>query len=132
MLKTVFASRLPGDEQIYQTINIKTIIEKHAGKIKDQEYIIPTYDVLCEVAHQNFIGRSIYIVDISENDHAGDRTYMLALNHGARTAMIEAVVVRALSWASMTHTTARLALQKSLGEFLALRANGLSVSAELS
>jgi hypothetical protein len=53
LLKTVFATRMPGHEEIYKPTNINTIIEK-VGKIVGQDFLPQTYDLLCEVAHPNF------------------------------------------------------------------------------
>ena len=63
LLKTVFASRREGDEEFYKPTNIVTIINRIA-KIDVHEMVGSHYETLCEVAHPNFLGRSLHIVEI--------------------------------------------------------------------
>jgi hypothetical protein len=117
LLKTVFASRLPEESDVYEPIRIGKIIGR-VGKIKGQEFLEPTYAELCEVAHPNFFGRSIYIISAVTNDHPGDQTRLLGLERGPTSKLVIRSSVRALSWASMTHVTAFMALRQSTGSFL--------------
>jgi hypothetical protein len=60
LLKVVFASRLEDAETFYNPTNIVTIIEKIAKKVPHQQAVATIYFSLCEVAHPNLAGRSIY------------------------------------------------------------------------
>ena len=71
LLKTVFASRLPTTEDFYKPTNIVTIIQRVA-KSPGQEFVCPAYEILCEVAHPNFLGRSLYLLDVEPGQHEGD------------------------------------------------------------
>jgi hypothetical protein len=117
LLKTVFASSLPDDSRIYKPIKIGKILDR-VGKIKGQEFLETTYAELCQVAHPNFLGRSIYIVSAVTNDHPGDQTLVLGLGRGPTSKSIIKSSVRALSWACMTHVTAFMVLRHSTGSFL--------------
>ena len=116
LLKTVFASRLPDNDAIYNPTNILTIL-KRIGKIEGQGFIETTHQELCEITHPNFLGRSLYIVSSKPNNRPGDEIRTLSLRKGPTADLAIMPTVRGLSWACMTHVTAALLLQKSIGAF---------------
>ena len=79
VLKVVFASRL-SDIEAHKPTNIVTIIER-ASKIPSQKFLWATYKDLCEVAHPNFFGRSIYILNEVVNA-PGDKIWTIGLDRG--------------------------------------------------
>lgn len=117
LLKTVFASSLPDASDVYKPIRIGKIIGR-VGKIQGQEFLEPTYAELCQVAHPNFFGRSVYVISAVTNDHPGDQTRLIGLERGPTSKSIIRTSVRALSWAAMTHVTAFIALRQSTVSFL--------------
>jgi hypothetical protein len=58
VLKTLFASRISGEEDFYKPTNILTIITRIA-KIEGQQNVAKYYELLCEVAHPNFLGKCV-------------------------------------------------------------------------
>jgi hypothetical protein len=113
LLKTVFASRLPTMETFYNPTNILTIL-RHVSKVKGQEFVQPIHEILSEFTHPNFLGRSLYILDVTPNGRAGDETRTLGLGKGIPANQGAHAVLRALSWACMTHVTSALPLQNSI------------------
>jgi len=55
-----YIDALPESETIYNPTNIVTIIT-HISKTPTQEFVLPTYGVLCEAAHPNMLGRTLYL-----------------------------------------------------------------------
>jgi hypothetical protein len=117
LIKTVFASRLPSSEKIYNPTNILTVL-KHVSEIKDQGFVKPTHEELCEITHPNFLGRSIYIIDSKANARDGDETRTLSLGRGPTADFAIASTLRGLSWACMAHVTSALLLQNSIRSFM--------------
>jgi len=113
LLKTVFASRLPTMESFYNPTNILTIL-RHVSKVKGQEFVQPTHEILSEFTHPNFLGRSLYILDVEQSERAGDEIRTLGLGKGIPAYQGAHAVLRALSWACITHVTSALPLQNSI------------------
>ena len=93
ILKTLWASRLEDAETFYNPTNIVTIVDHITKKFPDQEDVGPCYRLLCEVAHPNMLGRSLFL---SEQD---GRT-IISRNRGPSAKVIERACLLALSWAA--------------------------------
>jgi hypothetical protein len=61
LLKTLWASRLENVEAFYNPQSIVTIIGHITKKIPDQQEVGDCYGLLCEVAHPNMLGRSLFL-----------------------------------------------------------------------
>jgi hypothetical protein len=105
LLKTVFASRLPDSEKIYEAINIVTIV-KRIAKSPGQEFVLPTYELLCEIAHPNFLGRSVYLLEVRPGPRPGHEIHTIGLGQGSTSAKFSEPIIAALSWACGTQVTA--------------------------
>jgi hypothetical protein len=109
LLKTMFASRLEGTENFYIPTNIITIIGK-IEKFKDQESVVKAFSLLCEVAHPNMLGRSIYI-------HQEGGKHFIKPNHSRNKEIIETSILLALSWSAGTFVRKLYYLQDTSKNF---------------
>lgn len=107
LLKTIFASRLPGTDKLYEATDVLTSIDR-ITRSPGQGAVRPAYNILCEVAHPNFLGRSLYILDVKPGQREGDEIRTIGHGHGhgpSKTQVVEAMVT-ALSWSCWAHVTA--------------------------
>jgi hypothetical protein len=118
LLKTLFATRLPGTEEFYQATNVLTIIQ-NTSKAKGQELLIEMYGRLCEVAHPNFLGRSIYLLERQAGRRAGDETRVIGLGVGPSAREIIETTLGALSWACGANVTGFDLMSKTVGAVFA-------------
>jgi hypothetical protein len=95
ILKTLWASRLEDAEAFYNPTNIVTIIGHITKKVPHQEDVGGCYAILCEVAHPNMLGRSIFL---SEQDGQT----VISRQRGPSATVIEYASLLALSWAAGT------------------------------
>jgi hypothetical protein len=65
ILKYIWGTRLPGQEEIYKQTNILTVLQK-LTKAPQAEQLLPRYEHLCEVAHPNVIGNMRFLSDEAE------------------------------------------------------------------
>ncbi len=114
LLKVVFASRAPDAEDFYNPTNIVTIIEKIAKKIPHQEAIAGIYFELCEVAHPNMLGRSIYITAVQPMSGPGHEKRTLSINHGPAAIDILRHSIAALSWSTGTFSCSCVVMQEAI------------------
>jgi hypothetical protein len=82
-------------ETFYNPTNIVTIVDHITKKIPHQEEVGSCYRFLCEVAHPNMLGRSLFL-----SEHDG-RT-VISRNRGPSAKLIEQACLLALSWAAGT------------------------------
>ena len=104
-LKTIFASRLPESETIYNPTNIVTIITR-ISKIPQQEFVLSTYEILCEAAHPNMLGRMLYLHKSEPGPRKGNELRILGPGNGPTWQLLAEAIVAALSWACATLTSA--------------------------
>jgi hypothetical protein len=104
ILKTLWASRLVDVEAFYNPTNIVTIIGHIAKKVPEQEDVGACYGMLCEVAHPNMLGRSLFL---SEQDGAT----VISRKRGPSATVIEHASLLALSWAAGTLPRSLAAMQ---------------------
>jgi hypothetical protein len=116
LLKVVYASKLRESGPFYNPTNIVTIIGKIAKKIPQQEIVADTYYFLCEVAHPNWAGRSIYVTSTKPGRIPGEEQRTLSSDHGAAAHVILQASVTALSWATGTFSRSCLALQAAVAK----------------
>ena len=83
LLKVIYASKLKDVEAFYNPTNIVTIIGNIAKKIPHQQVMADTYYLLCEVAHPNWAGRSIYITKTRPGPISGQEYRTISSTHGA-------------------------------------------------
>jgi len=95
LLNTLWASRLEDAETFHNPTNIATIVDHITKKIPDQEDVGRCYRLLCEVAHPNMLGRSMFL---SEQDGQT----IISRNRGPTVRVIEHASLLALSWAAGT------------------------------
>ncbi len=98
LLQTVYASRQTGSDEIYKSKNILTVIEKIAKVAKD-EPIREEYELLCEVTHPNFLGRSAYILSAEYDRGDGSELRTLSPENGVGSDALLQSAMWALSWA---------------------------------
>lgn len=113
-LKTIFASRLPESEIIYNPTNIVTIITR-VSKIRAQEFVLPTYSVLCEAAHPNMLGRMLYIHGSEPGPWEGNELRTLGPGNGPTWYLLAESIVAALSWACGTQVSAFNLMAETIG-----------------
>jgi hypothetical protein len=104
--KTLWASRLEEAEKLNNPTNIVTIIDHITKKIPDQEDVGPCYRLLCEVAHPNMLGRSVFLSE--QNGLA-----VISRNRGPSAKAIERASLLGLSWAAGTFPISLAAMQNA-------------------
>lgn len=114
LLKVVFASRLEGADNFYSPTNILTIIQKIASKVPHQTAVAEIYSFLCEVAHPNMLGRSLYITEVHALSGPGHEKRVLSTTHGATAKNILRYSVSALSWSIGTYSRSCVVLQEAV------------------
>jgi hypothetical protein len=97
LLKTVFGSRLPDTAEYLQSFNVLGII-KRLSKTPGQETILQTYELLCEVAHPNFFGKSIYLLQREDGPVPGNELCTIGPGNGPVSRQIIEASLSALSW----------------------------------
>jgi len=98
LLQTVYASRQTGSDEIYKSKNILTVLEKIAKVAKD-EPLREEYELLCEVTHPNFLGRSTYIMGAEDDRGDGSELRILSPANGIGSDALLQSAIWALSWA---------------------------------
>jgi hypothetical protein len=111
ILKTLWASRLEDVEAFYSPTNIVTIIGHIAKKVPEQEDVGACYGVLCEVAHPNMLGRSLFL-----SEQAG--VTVISRKRGPSATVIEHASLLALSWAAGTLPRSLTAMQATCGRMM--------------
>ncbi|HLZ01745.1 MAG TPA: hypothetical protein VKR55_06280 [Bradyrhizobium sp.] len=119
LLKVIHASRLSGQEDFYKPTNITTVIDKIADKIPEQRIVRDTYSKLCEVAHPNWAGRSLYITETKPNTIFGHELHTISSHHGPTATIIAREAVTALSWSTGTYPLSCVALQSAIQKMVA-------------
>ena len=105
MLRTLFATRLPNTDEFYQARNIVGIIER-VSKIAHQGGLAGVYAQLCEIAHPNFLGKSIYLLGGEPGSRAGEELRTIGQGAGPTSKSFVEASVSALSWGCGTNVTA--------------------------
>lgn len=113
-LKTIFASRLPESDRIYSPTNILTIITR-ISKSPAQEFVLPTYGILCEAAHPNMLGRTLYVHGPEPGQRNGNELRTLGPGNGSVWRFLEEAIVAALSWACGTQVSAFNLMAETIG-----------------
>lgn len=113
LLKTVYASRLPDTEKYYSPTNILTLLNRTA-KITGMSNIALHYGALCEVAHPNFLGRSVYLLEAKPGPRTGDEIRVIGRGAVLNVNEILKPTVWALSWAAGTQVTATVLMQTTV------------------
>jgi hypothetical protein len=116
LLKTVFASRKPGDDEIYKPTNILTIVSRIA-KSPGQENVLLFYETLCEITHPNFLGRSVHILEVVAGPRPGDEVRILGPGQAPSSSSIVEAMVVGLSWACGTHVSSFGLMLEAIGGF---------------
>jgi hypothetical protein len=114
LLRVVFASKEPDAEDFYDPTNIVTIIQQISKNIPEQRAMADNYFALCEVAHPNMLGRSIYITEIRTLSGVGHEARILSSNYGTNASYILRHAVSGLSWSTGTFSLSCIALQKAV------------------
>lgn len=110
LLQTVYAARQTGSDEIYKSKNILTVLEKIAKVAKD-EPIREEYELLCEVTHPNFLGRSTYITGAEDDRGDGSELRILSPENGIGCDALLQSVIWALSWAIEAQAQSTLLVQ---------------------
>jgi len=118
ILQTVYASRQSGAEDIYKSKNILTIIEKIA-KIAKHDPLREKYELLCELTHPNFLGRSLYINGVEGGTRPGDELRSIGHQNGVTSDLILEALLWSLSWAFEAQGSALHLLQGSIQKMFA-------------
>jgi hypothetical protein len=105
LVKTVFASRDPNVDAIFNPTNILTVINKRIAKIKGMKELPERYGNLCEVSHPNFLGLSTYMKSGKPSWVAGETNWKVSSSSGKSS--IEALdhALWAISWAAATQVS---------------------------
>jgi hypothetical protein len=118
LLQTVYASRQSGADPIYKSKNILTVIEKIAKVAKDDP-IGSEYEVLCEMTHPNFLGRSTYVVGIEPKARPGDEVRLISHRNGLNADAVLQSTLWALSWAIEGQATSTHLVQGAISDMFA-------------
>lgn len=113
ILQTVYASRQSGDGDIYKSKNILTVIDKIAKVAKDDP-LKEQYELLCELTHPNFLGRSLHIVDVQRGAREGDELRVVGHRNGLSCEMVLESTLWSLSWAIEAQASSVHLLQGSI------------------
>jgi hypothetical protein len=116
LLKVIYASSLEDSEAFYRPERIGRIIDKIATQIPHQEIIKGTYFMLCQVAHPNWAGRSIYITHREPGRMSGHEFRTISSTHGSDAIVVLRSSITALSWATGTFSSSCVALQGGVGK----------------
>jgi hypothetical protein len=117
-LKTIFASKLPESETIYNPTNIVTIISR-ISKTESQQFVLSTYGVLCEAAHPNMLGRTLYLHGSEPGQWEGNELRTLGPGNGPTWHVLAGHIVAALSWACGTQVSAFALMAETIGATMA-------------
>jgi hypothetical protein len=117
-LKTIFASKLPESETIYNPTNIVTIIAR-ISKIRGHEFVLSAYGVLCEAAHPNLLGRALYLHRAEPGPRSGNELRTLGPGSGPTWHFLAEPIVTALSWACATQVSAFNLMSGTIGMVVA-------------
>ena len=110
ILKTLWASRLEDADAFYKPTNIVTIIDHITKKVPDQEDV-GAYRLLCEVAHPNMLGRSLFLSEedgqtiisrkrgpsVTVIEHASLLAYGQKIKTAAKMTVVQASTMEQLS-----------------------------------
>ncbi|MBB3545488.1 hypothetical protein FHT97_006259 [Rhizobium sp. BK399] len=113
LLQSVYASRQSGADEIYKSKNILTVIEKIAKVAKDDP-IAAEYEILCELTHPNFLGRSNYLVGVEAGARPGDETRLISHQNGLNSDQVLQSTLWSLSWAIEGQATSIHLVQRSI------------------
>jgi hypothetical protein len=119
LLKTVYASRIPGTEEFYWPTNIVTVINRIA-KVHGQAKVKSHYDILCEVAHPNLLGRSVYLMSARPGVREGDEIREMGLDQGPTSLRVLDSAIWSLAWAIATQVSAVHLMQSTIQRFVRL------------
>ena len=111
ILKTLWASRLEDADAFYKPTNIVTIIDHITKKVPDQEDVGAAYRLLCEVAHPNMLGRSLFLSEedgqtiisrkrgpsVTVIEHASLLAYGQKIKTAAKMAVVQASTIKQLN-----------------------------------
>lgn len=114
ILGSVFASKLPEAEKEFNPTNIVTILQRVA-KIPGQSELLQRYSVLCEITHPNFLGRSVYVLEIEMKDRTGDELRVLSQKHGPISEELIDLSLWAIWWSAATQVSSARLMQASIG-----------------
>ncbi|WP_375462130.1 hypothetical protein [uncultured Enterovirga sp.] len=87
LLRTMYASRLTGSDEIYKSTSILTTIGK-ISKASQDDQLQHRYEVLCELTHPNFLGRSIYLTHFEKGPRDGDEVRFISHLNGKNAGAI--------------------------------------------
>jgi hypothetical protein len=116
LVKTIFSARRSDTDEIYKPTNILTIIARIA-KIPGQQNISSHYEILCEIAHPNFLGRSVHIHEFIPGARPGDELRIIGPGQAGFSLPVMGAIVAALSWACATHVTAFGLMRSTIESF---------------
>ncbi|MEJ1117087.1 hypothetical protein V9K92_01170 [Phyllobacterium sp. CCNWLW109] len=117
LLKSVYGSRMSSSDDIYRSRNILTSIERIA-KASKNDPIRYHYEVLCELAHPNFLGRSIYLAEVRKGPCEGDEIRIIAHANGINAPPILYSALWALAWSLEGLQVSVHLVQNSIADFL--------------
>ena len=117
-LKTIFSSRLKSSDDIYSPTNIVTIISR-LSKAPTQGFVFQAYELLCEVAHPNWLGRSLYLQSAQPGPWEGNEIRTISRASGPTWHILAEPMVAALSWACATQVSAFQLMTETISMVLA-------------
>jgi hypothetical protein len=104
-------------EEIYKPTNILTILARVA-KLPGQQNVSSFYEIPCEIAHPNFLGRSVHIHEMIPGPRPGDEVRILGPGQATVSSPIMGAIVGALSWACAVHVTSFGLMKSTIETFL--------------
>ncbi|MDF7777580.1 hypothetical protein P1X14_20155 [Sphingomonas sp. AOB5] len=115
LLQTVYASRQTGTDPLYKSKNILTVIEKVA-KVAKGDPIASEYEMLCELTHPNFLGRSVYFAGVQPKEIPGDEVRLISHRNGVNADAVLQSTLWALSWAIERQASSTHLIQSAIGD----------------
>jgi hypothetical protein len=117
IVQTVYASRQSDSDPIYKSKNILTVIEKIA-KLAEKDPIASEYELLCELTHPNFLGRSVHVVGIEPKTRPGDELRLISHRNGLNSDALLLSAFWALSWSIEAQASSFLVIQNAIGNMI--------------
>jgi len=119
LLQTVYASKQADADEIYRPKNILTVL-RNIAKIAKDEPLEEQYEILCEVTHPNFLGRSIYVAGAEADPSTGSELRTISPQNGLATERLLRSILWTLSWAIEAQATSTHLVQGAVRDFVGI------------
>lgn len=114
LVKMLWGTRLGHENSELKQLNILTVLDK-LSKHDKENFLLPTYNLLCEAAHPNVIGNNEYL-EYPENQSENDSFTIRISKSPTRSKPNELLehTLGGLGWAAVCQRNAMLQIRESL------------------